>query len=163
MTATTARVCWVDEEWDRANASDRVSRYGAYLRGHAELFDPSHDAPNNVTEDPGEFAIAAFQVACGPIMSPGYVCWHPRILDHQVNYGGDPDPTRLICQVTLASFLPMRLGSRWGSWTPSLAREGVRAGGGTARRPGDPPAALAAPPYPPPPPTTARQAPPAEP
>src|SRR6266542_101171 len=84
---------------------------------------PGREATDGITEDPGEFAIAAFQVACGPIMSPGYVCWHPRVLDHQVNYGDDPDPTRLICQVTLASFLPMRLGSPWWSWTTYLGRE----------------------------------------
>jgi len=123
MTAQPLRVCWVDEDWDRSCASDNVSRYGAYLRSHTELFDPWREATDGITEDPGEFAIAAFQVACGPIMSPGYVCWHPRILDHQVNYGDDPDPTRLICQVTLASFLPMRLGSPWWSWTTYLGRE----------------------------------------
>jgi hypothetical protein len=39
--ATAAgRVCWVDADWDRSQASDGVSRYGAYLRGHAELFHP---------------------------------------------------------------------------------------------------------------------------
>ncbi len=163
MTAQPLRVCWVDEDWDRSCASDNVSRYGAYLRSHTELFDPWREATDGITEDPGEFAIAAFQVACGPIMSPGYVCWHPRVLDHQVNYGDDPDPTRLICQVTLASFLPMRLGSPWWSWTTYLGREWVRAGGGPACRPGEPTAALAAPRYHPPPPTTARQARPAEP
>src|SRR6266536_631083 len=108
MTAQPLRVCWVDEDWDRSCASDNVSRYGAYLRSHTELFDPWREATDGITEDPGEFVIAAFQVACGPIMSPGYVCWHPRVLDHQVNYGDDPDPTRLICQVTLASFPPRR-------------------------------------------------------
>src|SRR6266508_943626 len=123
MTAQPLRVCWVDEDWDCSCASDNVSRYGAYLRSHTELFDPWREATDGITEDPGEFAIAAFQVACGPIMSPGYVCWHPRVLDHQVNYGDDPDPTRLICQVTLASFLPMRLGSPWWSWTTYLGRE----------------------------------------
>src|SRR6266545_2288908 len=82
MTTTPLRVCWVDEDWDRSNASDRVSRYGAYLRGHSELFDPWREATGGITQDPGEFAIAALQVACGPIMSPGYVHWHPRVLDH---------------------------------------------------------------------------------
>jgi hypothetical protein len=59
MTATAAeRVCWVDLAWDRANASDRVSRYGAYLRGHAEEFEPwrGEEAPDRTTRDPGEFA-----------------------------------------------------------------------------------------------------------
>src|SRR6266536_3430342 len=92
MTARADRVCRVDEDWDRTNASDRVSRYGAYLRSHAELFDPWRDAPGGITEDPGEFAIAALQVATGPIMSPGYVRWHARVLDYKLDRGLDPRP-----------------------------------------------------------------------
>jgi hypothetical protein len=122
--ATAAgRVCWVDQDWDRTSASDRVSRYGAYLRGHPELFDPWQDAPDGITQDPGQFAIAAFRVACGPIMSPGYVRWHPRVLDHHVGYGEDPDPGRLVVKVVLATFLPMWLGSAWWSWTTYLGRD----------------------------------------
>jgi hypothetical protein len=116
-------VCWVDLRWDRTYASDGVSRYGAYLRSHAELFDPWGEAPNGITTDPGEFAYAAFRVACGPIMSPGYVHWHPRILDHQVDHGENPDPDRLICKVTLATCLPLRLGSPWWSWTTYMGRD----------------------------------------
>ncbi len=122
-TAGAGRVCWVDEDWDRTNASDRVSRYGAYLRSQTELFDPWREATGGITEDPGEFAIAAFQVACGPIMSPGYVCWHPRVLDHHVGYGEDPDPGRLVLKVVLATFLPLWLGSAWWSWTTYLGRD----------------------------------------
>jgi hypothetical protein len=126
MTATAAsRVCWVDADWDRSHASDGVSRYGAYLRSHTNLFDPWHgqDAPDGITRDPGEFAVAAFEVATGPIMSPGYVCWHPRVLDHQVSYGDDPDPRRLVLKVTLATALPLWLGSPWWSWTEYLGRD----------------------------------------
>jgi hypothetical protein len=123
--ATRSRVCWVDAAWDYAHASDGVSRYGAYLRGHTKLFEPWHgeDTPDGITCDPGEFAVAAFQVACGPIMSPGYVRWHPRVLDHHVGYGEDPDPGRLVCTITLATFLPMWLGSPWWSWTTYLGRD----------------------------------------
>jgi hypothetical protein len=120
MTARADRVCWVDEDWDRTNASDRVSRYGAYLRGHTELFDPWHEAPNGITQDPGEFAIAALQVATGPIMSPGYVRWHPRVLDYKLDRGLDPEPGRLVCQVTLATFPSLWLGSPWRGWTEWL-------------------------------------------
>jgi hypothetical protein len=117
MTARADRVCWVDEDWDRSNASDRVSRYGAYLRGHTELFDPWQDAPGGITQDPGEFAIAAFRVATGPIMSPGYVRWHPRVLDYKLDRGLDPEPGRLVCSVTLATFPSLWLGSPWRGWT----------------------------------------------
>jgi hypothetical protein len=117
--ATAGRVCWVDADWDRSRASDGISRYGAYLRGHTELFeDPwREDAPDGVTLDPGEFAVAAFRVATGPIMSPGYVRWHPRVLDYQVSHGENPEPGRLVLQVTLAIALPLWLDSPWWSWT----------------------------------------------
>ena len=55
-------VCWIDPDYDRVNASDGVSRYGAYVRDYARLFDPFQDAPQGVTTDPVEFAIAAFRV-----------------------------------------------------------------------------------------------------
>jgi hypothetical protein len=63
-------VCWIDHDYDRASASDGVSRYGAYVRDAARLFDPWQDAADGVTTDPVEFAIAAFWVATGPIMGP---------------------------------------------------------------------------------------------
>src|SRR6266508_4437843 len=63
------------------------------------------------------------QVASGPIMSPGYVCWHPRVLDHQVGYGEDPDPGRVVLKVALATSLPMWLGSPWWSLTTYLGRD----------------------------------------
>jgi hypothetical protein len=118
-------VCWIDTDWDRSQASDRISRYGAYLRSHTELFDPWHgeDAPDGVTQDPGEFAIAAFRVATGPIMSPGYVRWHPRVLNHQASRGDNPEPGRLVVKVTLAISLPLWLGSPWRSWTTYLGRD----------------------------------------
>src|SRR6266496_6505884 len=122
-TAKADRLCWVDENWDLVNASDRVSRYGAYLRGHTELFDPWQDAPGGITRDAGEFAIAALQVATGPIMSPGYLRWHPRVLDYKVSHGENPEPGRLVCQVTLATSLPLWLGSPWRSWTQYLGRD----------------------------------------
>jgi hypothetical protein len=121
--AGAGRVCWVDEDWDLVNASDGVSRYGAYLRGHTELFNPWREAPAGITQDPGEFAIAALQVATGPIMSPGYVRWHARVLDYKLDHGLDPEPGRLVCTVTLATFLPMWLGSPWWSWTTYMGRE----------------------------------------
>jgi hypothetical protein len=123
--ATRSRVCWVDAAWDYAHASDGVSRYGAYLRGHTKLFEPwrGEDTPDGITCDPGEFAGAAFQVATGPIMSPGYVCWHPRVLDHKVSNGENPEPGRLVLKVTLATALPLRLGAPWWSWTEYLGRD----------------------------------------
>jgi hypothetical protein len=127
MTAHDAirgRVCWVDADWDRANASDGVSRYGAYLRSHAEAFAPFYgpDA-SGITLDPGEFAAAALRVATGPIMSPGYLRWHPRVLDHTVSHGENPEPDRLVCELTLALSVPRWLGPPWQGWTQHLGRD----------------------------------------
>jgi hypothetical protein len=108
-------VCWIDPDYDRANASDGVSRYGAYVRDYARLFDPWQDAPDGVTTDPVEFAIAAFRVATGPIMSPGLVRWHPRVY----GYGLDRNDLdgRLVVSVTLATPAPLRLpGWAWRGW-----------------------------------------------
>jgi hypothetical protein len=127
-TLSSGPVCWVDADWDRERASDGVSRYGAYLRGHAGAFVPVWDETadgrgGTITADAGEFAAAAFQVATGPIMSPGYVRWHARVLAWQVGYGTDPDPARLILQVTLATALPVWRSSPWRSWTEHLGRD----------------------------------------
>jgi hypothetical protein len=109
-------VCWIDLGYDRANASDGQSRYGAYVRDHARLFDPFQDAPDGVTTDPVEFAVAAFRVATGPIMSPGLVRWHPRVCGYGVDRS-DYGDGRLIVSVTLASRAPLRLpGWSWRSW-----------------------------------------------
>jgi hypothetical protein len=113
-TAEPLRVCWVDREHDRASASDGVSRYGAYLRDHAGLFDPWGEAADGVTGDPVEFAIAAFRVATGPIMSPGYVRWHGRVQGHDATRSEDDGG--LVLSVTLAAPSPVRLPWDWRGW-----------------------------------------------
>jgi hypothetical protein len=108
-------VCWIDRDHDRASASDEVSRYGAYLADHAELFDPWGEAgPDRVTLDPVEYAIAAFRVATGPIMSPGYVRWHGRVQDHNATRSEHDDG--LVLTVTLAVPSPLRLSWSWRGW-----------------------------------------------
>ena len=109
-------VCWIDPDYDRAQASDGQSRYGAYLRDHARVFDPFQDTPDGITSDPVEFTIAAFRVATGPIMSPGFVRWHPRVCGYRVEHSQDGEG-RLVVSVTLASPTPGRLLSwLWRGW-----------------------------------------------
>jgi hypothetical protein len=118
MTAADPLVCWIDEDYDRDYASDGTSRYGAYLHDHAALFDPWGEAPDGVTSDPVEFAIAAFRCATGPIMAPGYARFHGRIQGHDAlrsNYDG-----RLVLQVTLAVPSPVRLPWSWSGWEHDL-------------------------------------------
>lgn len=64
---------WVDRDYDRDYASDGISRYGAYLRD--ATFEPWTDDDQAV-----EWAAFAWRRATGPVMSPGYVRHHPRIL-----------------------------------------------------------------------------------
>jgi hypothetical protein len=107
-------VCWIDRDDDHASASDGVSRYGAYLPDHAHLFDPWGDAADGVTADPVEFAIAAFKVATGPIMSPGYVRWHGRVRNYAATWSEHDG--RLLLSVTLAVPSPVRLPWDWRGW-----------------------------------------------
>jgi hypothetical protein len=108
-------VCWIDRDHDRRSAPDGGSRYGAYLKLHGALFDPWGEAgADKVTRDPVEFAIAAFQVATGPIMSPGHLRWHGRVQGHDA--GRSAQDGRLVLQVTLAVPSPVRLPWDWRGW-----------------------------------------------
>jgi hypothetical protein len=107
-------VCWTNRDHDRRSAAEGVGRYGAYLKLHAARFDPWQEAPGKVTRDPVDFAAAAFQVATGPIMSPGYVGWHGRVQGHHA--GRSAHDGRLVVAVTLAVPSPVRLPWDWRGW-----------------------------------------------
>jgi hypothetical protein len=104
---------WVDDDYDRAHASDGHSRYSAYLRDRARLF-RTEDGPSS---DPGEFAQLAFTLARPPIMSPGYVRGHPRVCD--TGWCWD-DEGRAAVTLALVAPLPAGLaallGGRWRGW-----------------------------------------------
>jgi hypothetical protein len=72
---------WVDCDYDRENASDGISRYGAYLRDTA--FEPWTDHDQAV-----EWAVFAWRRATGPVMSPGYVRHHSRVLAARLERNG---------------------------------------------------------------------------
>jgi hypothetical protein len=128
MSQATAAF-WVDREYDRSHASDGVSRYGAYLRDAA--FEPWTDHDQAV-----EWAVFAWQRATGPVMSPGYVRYHPRVLGARLERSGWDGS--LVAGVTLVSAWPeqlralgraVRLGDReayWQDWPAEYH------GGGTA-------------------------------
>ena len=75
---------WIDEEYDRDQASDGVSRFGAYVRQSAAVA----ECWDGTWDDPGTrqalFAGAAWSTATGPVMAPGYVRHHPRVLTGKV-------------------------------------------------------------------------------
>jgi hypothetical protein len=108
---------WVDRDYDHEQASDGISRYGAYLRD--ATFEPWTDHDQAV-----EWAVFAWRLAAGPVMSPGYVRFHPRVLAARVERSGCDGS--LVAGVDLVSSWPeqvktalasrMMLGGRDVSW-----------------------------------------------
>lgn len=81
MTAPHTPAFWIDAEYDREYASDGVSRYAAYVRDGK--FEPWTDNDRAV-----ELAVFAWERATSPVMSPGYVRRHPRILTVRLERSG---------------------------------------------------------------------------
>jgi hypothetical protein len=115
--STGAAAFWVDRGYDREHASDDISRYGAYLRG--ATFEAWTDNDQAV-----EWAVFAWERATGPVMSPGYARYHPRVLGaHLERSGWDGRLTAgvtLVCswpeQLTRALVRAVRLGDRQAYW-----------------------------------------------
>jgi hypothetical protein len=91
---------WIDRDYDREQASDGISRYGAYLRD--ATFEPWTDHDQAV-----EWAVFAWRRATGPVMSPGYIRYHPRVLAAQLERSGWDGS--LIAGVNLVSAWPEQL------------------------------------------------------
>jgi hypothetical protein len=115
--STVPAAFWVDRDYDREHASDGISRYGAYLRD--ATFEPWTD-----TDQAVEWAVFAWEQATGPVMSPGYVRYHPRVLAARLERSGWDGS--LVAGVTLVSSWPeqltraliraVRLGGREAYW-----------------------------------------------
>jgi hypothetical protein len=95
-------------------ASDRRSRYGAYIAQKQHLFhyDGTDQPP---TTCPVRFALAAWTVATPPTMAPGYVATHARIQDTGAHW----DDSRAAFEVRIAVPPPVstsQLPSRWEGW-----------------------------------------------
>jgi hypothetical protein len=91
---------WIDRSYDREYASNGISRYGAYLRDAS--FEPWTDNDQVV-----EWAAFAWRRATGPVMSPGYVRCHPRVLAARLERSGWDGS--LIAGVTLVSPWPAQI------------------------------------------------------
>ncbi|MEO3869556.1 hypothetical protein ABGB18_12055 [Nonomuraea sp. B12E4] len=131
ISASRVRAVWIDAGYDREMASDRVSRYGHYVRDHVEHFREAWDWEQ---PSPARFAATAWQVATGPIMAPGYVRRHPRLLSAQVEVNDwDGSLIGLAAVVTpwpqpLASSREWRAGEWWRDWPtePDFGTDTVR-------------------------------------
>lgn len=92
----------VNEHADLAHASDGISRNGAYLAQHRDVFYPlGEDDPP--TDDPVEYAVLAWELAVPPIMAPGNVTWQPRIQATQAQWD---DEHRAALAVDIAAPAP---------------------------------------------------------
>jgi hypothetical protein len=82
LTLPARRAFWIDDEYDRDHSSDGVSRFGAYVRDRMRQFAEAWDG----TWDDGTvpFACTTWRTATSPVMAPGYVRMHPRVLSAQV-------------------------------------------------------------------------------
>jgi hypothetical protein len=98
--SVTPAAFWVDRDHDREYASDGISRYGAYLRD--ATFEPWTDNDQAV-----EWAVFAWRRATGPVMSLGYVRYHPRVLAARLERSGWDGS--LVAGVDLVSSWPERL------------------------------------------------------
>jgi hypothetical protein len=115
MTALSRPVAFtVDEGYDRDYAGADRSRFGGYLRLKASMF---RDGGEMTTESTW-FALAAWQIAQSPIMAPGYVRPHPRVLGTDEYWDDDQRPA---LTVLVAAPLPTAVqrgieGRRWRGW-----------------------------------------------
>lgn len=109
----TSTAFWIDRDYDYDQASDGHSRYAAYIRRNAAAFT---DAWDYDTPSPAAFASAAWRVATGPIMAPGYVRSHERI--HGVHVARNDWDGSLVAEVIVATGPPAPLTRmrRWRGW-----------------------------------------------
>jgi len=109
---TTTEAFWIDADYDTEQASDGRSRYGAYVRqnlsGFAECWDGTWDMALHV-----RFAAQAWRVATGPIMAPGYVRRHPRILSARLEYSYGDGSLAANVELITPWPQPLRQSSQW--------------------------------------------------
>jgi hypothetical protein len=102
---------WIDRESDSA-AADRAggSRFFNYIRNNENWFADCWDS-----DDPkADFAATAWQIANGPVMSPGYVSWDPKILRAEFERS-DWDGKLLACvDVITPAPQALRTPTEWG-------------------------------------------------
>lgn len=111
--STIPRAFTTDDRYDRDNASDGRSRYGFYLADRRHLF-LDEDTP---TSQADWFAFSAWETATSPIMSPGYVRTHPRVLGTEPHWDDDGRPALTVRLVAPAP-LPVSdlLGPNVNTW-----------------------------------------------
>ncbi|MCI2421533.1 hypothetical protein MOQ72_29270 [Saccharopolyspora sp. K220] len=107
-----------DDRYDYEHASDFQSRYGAYLRSNTGQF--LDYETNRLTDNPVDFAAAAWRIAQSPVMSPAYVMAHPRVLSATASWDLE---YRLAITVAVAAGVPHEISRAlrgvWRGWNRS--------------------------------------------
>ena len=67
---------WINHDYDRERAEDGESRYGSFVTDNVRRF---KDTWGDIA--PVEFTCVAWHLATAPMLDPGYVRMHSRILD----------------------------------------------------------------------------------
>ena len=117
---------WIDDEHDRSQASDGVSRFGAYVRRSGAIAECLAECNDVTWQDKqalrARFAAAAWETALPPVMSPGYVRRHRRVLSARVEFNAwDATLAGAVELVTpwpqpLASSRDWQHGTWWHDW-----------------------------------------------
>jgi hypothetical protein len=125
MSEGTAAL-WIDQEYDRDQASDGVSRFGAYVRRSGAIAECLAERDGVAGQDTqtlqARFAAAAWETALPPVMSPGYVRRHRRVLSARMEF--NPWDATLTGSVELVTPWPQPLadsrdwqhGAWWHDW-----------------------------------------------
>ncbi|RVX39133.1 hypothetical protein EDD27_1476 [Nonomuraea polychroma] len=129
--ASRAEAFWIDVDHDREMASDGVSRFGHYVRARADDFREAWEWEESRT---AQFAAMAWRVATGPIMAPGYIRFHPRLLSARTEVNDwDGSLVGITTLVTpwpqaLACSREWRAGEWWRDWPtePNVGPDTVR-------------------------------------
>ncbi|MDT3396146.1 hypothetical protein RKE29_05740 [Streptomyces sp. B1866] len=116
----------VDDDYDRDRASDGYSRFGVYLAQRPDWFHESGEPDTPLGAE--EFAAAVWQVATGPVMSPGYVHTRPDLGAVRILHREDGAGLLAVVDVPLPhSAVRSRLPYAWRDWEKdrySLADDG---------------------------------------
>jgi hypothetical protein len=131
VTAADGAAFWIDYDYDRENASDGISRYGAYVRQSSLVAESWDGTWDDAQVRQARFAEAAWATATTPVMSPGFVRRHPRVISAVVQFNAwDATLAGTVQLVTpwpqaLASSGDWRHDVRWQDW-PMETFGGVR-------------------------------------
>src|ERR1700731_4428895 len=77
---------WTDDEYDRDQVGDGISRFGDHVRRSRAVQKCWDGTWKGSQLRRVRFAEAAWGTAGEPVMSPGYVCRHPRVVSGRVQF-----------------------------------------------------------------------------